>query len=102
MASKPTPTGPAGPAAPRTALQALFAGDGADPLRRALWLDALDNDCVPTCRLHLPRMRGLRICDGGQARFIVDSPVWRAKLRLAPPELIHAARSIGVLNATKS
>ncbi len=28
--------------------------------------------------------------------FVVDAPVWRAKLRLAAPELLDAARSIGL------
>jgi hypothetical protein len=36
----------------------------------------------------------------GRLVFIVDAPVWRAKLRLAGPELLDAARSIG-LEATE-
>lgn len=28
--------------------------------------------------------------------FVVDAPVWRAKMRLAAPELLDAARSIGL------
>jgi hypothetical protein len=32
---------------------------------------------------------------GGKLVFIVDSPVWHAKLRLAAPELINLARSVG-------
>ena len=32
----------------------------------------------------------------GRLVFIVDAPVWRAKMRLAAPELLDAARSIGL------
>lgn len=28
--------------------------------------------------------------------FVVDAPVWRAKLRLAAPELLDVARSLGL------
>ena len=36
----------------------------------------------------------------GRLVFVVDAPVWRAKLRLAAPELLDAARSVG-LEATE-
>ncbi len=32
----------------------------------------------------------------GKLVFLVDSPIWRAKTRLAAPELLNAARSIGL------
>jgi hypothetical protein len=36
----------------------------------------------------------------GRLVFVVDAPVWRAKVRLAAPELLDAARSLG-LEATE-
>jgi hypothetical protein len=37
---------------------------------------------------------------GDKLVYIVDAPVWHAKLRLATPELLDAARSIGLAVAT--
>jgi hypothetical protein len=34
--------------------------------------------------------------ENGKLVFVVDAPVWRAKLRLAAPELLDAARSVGL------
>jgi hypothetical protein len=34
--------------------------------------------------------------DGAKLVFLVDSPVWRARLRLAVPALLTSARSIGL------
>ena len=34
--------------------------------------------------------------DGGKLVFLVDSPVWKARLRLATAELLDAARSVGL------
>ena len=34
--------------------------------------------------------------DGARLVFVVDSPVWRARLRLAAAELLDAARSVGL------
>jgi len=34
--------------------------------------------------------------DGGRLVFLVDSPVWKARLRLASAELLDAARSVGL------
>lgn len=85
-----------GPAAPRPALDALLAEPAGDPVRRALWLDTLDQRLRP----HLPpgvaahaRLANIR---GDRLVFIVDAPVWHARLRLASPALVDAARSIGL------
>lgn len=32
----------------------------------------------------------------GKLVFLVESPIWRAKARLAAPELLDAARSVGL------
>lgn len=91
------PDGKAGsPPGPRAALDALLAGDAGNLLRRALWLDALDQLLRP----HLPpgmaahaRLANVR---GDRLVFVVDAPVWHARLRLAGPGLLDAARSFGL------
>lgn len=81
---------------PRTALDALFSGQGADPLRRALWLDALEQRLRPLLPSPLAAHARLANVDGRTLVFLVDAPVWRARLRLAAPELIDVARSLGL------
>ena len=49
--------------------------------------------CLPPALAAHARLANL---DGGRLVFIVDSPVWRAKLRLAAPEVLDAARSLGL------
>jgi hypothetical protein len=72
-------------------------GDAAfDPLRRALWLDALDQRLRPSLPPSLAAHARLANLDGGRLVFIVDAPVWRARLRLAAPEVLDAARSLGL------
>ena len=66
-----------------------------DPVRRALWLDALEQQLRPCLPPALAPHCKLGNVAGGKLVFIVDSPVWHAKLRLAAPELINLARSIG-------
>ena len=81
---------------PRDALEALFASGSADPLRRALWLDALEHRLRPHLPPALAPHARLANVDGGKLVFLVDSPVWRARLRFASAELLDAARSIGL------
>lgn len=84
------------PAGPRAALDALFAGSAGDPLRRALWLDAVDQllrPCLPPSLAAHARLANVR---GDKLVYLVDAPVWHAKLRLAAPGLLDAARSIGL------
>jgi len=90
------PPGPKAPASPRTALDALFAGGTADPLRRALWLDALEQRLRPLLPASLAAHARFANVDGAKLVFVVDSPVWHARLRLAAPELLDAARSVGL------
>jgi len=83
-------------APPREALEALFAGSNADPLRRALWLDAVEQRLRPHLPLSLAAHARFANVQGGKLVFVVDSPVWHARLRLASAELLDAARSIGL------
>lgn len=88
------------PAGPRAALDALYAVSAGDPLRRALWLDAVDQllrRCLPPSLAAHARLANVR---GDKLVYLVDAPVWHAKLRLATPELLDAARSIGLDVAT--
>ena len=86
--------------APVRALDAVMSSRSGNPLRRALWLDELDR----TLRGHLPpTLAGqcrLANVDGEHLVFLVQSPVWHAKVRLAEDQLLDAARSIG-LTATR-
>jgi len=90
------PPRPKAPAGPRAALEALFTGTAADPIRRALWLDALDQRLRPHLPPSLAAHARLANVNGVQLVFLVDSPVWSARLRLATPELLDAARSVGL------
>lgn len=87
---------PRRPPAPQAALDALLADPAGQPLRRALWLDELDR----RLRLHLPQPLAaharLANFDCGRLVFVVDAPVWRTRLRLAAPEVLETARSIGL------
>jgi hypothetical protein len=78
------------------ALQAAMSDAATDPVRRALWLDALEQQLRPCLPPALSPHCRLGNVTGGKLVFIVDSPVWHAKLRLAAPGLIDVARSIGL------
>lgn len=90
------PPGATPPAGSRAALDALLADSAGDILRRARWLDAVDQLLRP----HLPPMLAaharLTNIRGGKLVFVVDAPVWHARLRLATPALLDAARSVGL------
>jgi hypothetical protein len=78
------------------ALQAALTDTATDPVRRALWLDALEQQLRPCLPPALAPHCRLANVAGKRLVFIVDSPVWNARLRLAAPELINAAQSIGL------
>lgn len=91
------PRSPRGhPSTPRAALEALLAEPAGGPVRRALWLDELDQRFRPLLPPSLAAHARLANYERGRLVFVVDAPVWRAKLRLAAPELLDAARSIGL------
>ena len=85
------------PPVPRAALDALL-GDAAsgDPIRRAMWLDELDHRLSPLLPPSLAAHARLANVDGDRLVYLVDSPVWHARLRLASNELLDAARSLGL------
>ena len=65
-------------------------------MRHALRLDALDRELRPLLPPQLaPHVRLANVA-GDRLVFLVDSPVWHARLRLAADELLDAARSIGL------
>jgi len=65
-------------------------------VRHALKLDALDRELRPLLPPPLaPHVRLANVA-GDRLVFLVDSPVWHARLRLAADELLDAARSIGL------
>ena len=94
------PSIPRRPSAPQAPLDALLADSSGDPIRRAIWLDGLDRQLRPLLPPTLAPHARLANFERGRLVFVVDAPVWRAKLRLAAPELLDAARSIG-LEATE-
>ena len=85
------------PPVPRAALDALL-GDAAsgDPIRRAMWLDELDHRLSPLLPPSLAAHARLANVDGDRLVYLVDSPLWHARLRLASNELLDAARSLGL------
>ena len=93
--SKPRPR-KGGPSTPRAALDALLAEPAGGPVRRAMWLDELDQRVRPLLPPALAAHARLANYERGRLVFVVDAPVWRAKMRLAAPELLDAARSIGL------
>jgi hypothetical protein len=82
--------------APVAALDALLDGPGGDPIRRALWLDALDRQLRPHLPPALAAHARLGNVHDGRLVYLVDAPAWHARLRLAGPGLLDAARSIGL------
>ena len=86
-------------AVPLSAAEAALADETGATLRRALWLDALDQQLRPLLPPGLAPHCRLANVSGGQLVFVTDSPVWRARLRLSETQLIDAARSVG-LNPT--
>lgn len=87
------------PSVPRAALEALLAEPAGDPIRRAMWLDDLDlrlRPCLPPSVAAHARLANF---EHGRLVYLVDAPVWRAKLRLLAPELLVAARSVGLAAA---
>ncbi|RPD84482.1 DUF721 domain-containing protein [Luteimonas sp. 100069] len=94
--SKPPRIGASRVGAPTAALEAALGGTSADPIRRAMWLDALDRRLVPLLPPTLAPHARLANVDGSRLVFLVDSPIWHARLRLSAGVLLDAARSIGL------
>jgi hypothetical protein len=89
------------PAGPQAALDALLGEEAGDPgrtllLRRALWLETLDRQLRPCLPPALAAHARLANVDRGRLVYLVDTPVWHAKLRLAATGLLDTARSLGL------
>ncbi|MBB1059117.1 DUF721 domain-containing protein [Lysobacter spongiae] len=82
---------------PQDALSALLSEPAGDPIRRAEWLGELDRRLHPHLPPSLAPHARLANVKEGTLVFVVDAPVWRTKLRLAAPELLDVARSIGLV-----
>jgi hypothetical protein len=82
------------------AIDALLGGEASGPgdqiLRRALWLEALDQQLRPCLPPALAAHARLANIDRGRLVYLVDAPVWHARLRLAATGLLEAARSLGL------
>ena len=87
---------PRRPSSPQAALDALLAEPAGDPIRRAFWLDELDRQFRPFLPSSLAAHARLANFEKGRLVFVVDAPVWRSRLRLAAPELLDVARSLGL------
>ena len=96
--SNPPPTSP--PKGPQVAIDALLGGETSDPgkafLRRALWLEALDLQLRPCLPSGLAAHVRLANIDRGRLVYLVDAPVWHARMRLAATDILDAARSFGL------
>jgi len=82
---------------PKPALDALLGEDALAPvIRRARWLDTLDRHL----RMHLPAPLGqharLGNIESDTLIYLVDSPIWYARLRLSSENVLNAARGIGL------
>lgn len=84
------------PSVPRIALDALMEDTAGNPIKRALWLEDLDRRLRPCLPPSLAAHARLANFERGRLVYVVDAPVWRAKLRLAAPEMLDAARSVGL------
>lgn len=96
MSSPGSGSGPKRPTTPPTALEALLDGAAGNPVRRALWLDALDQRLRTCLSPSLAAHARLANVDGDRLVFVVDAPAWHAPLRLSGPVLLDAARSLGL------
>jgi len=81
----------------KPALDALLGEQTlATVIRRARWLDTLDRHL----RAHLPaplnQHARLGNIEGDVLVYLVDSPIWHARLRLSSEILLDAARGIGL------
>jgi len=82
---------------PKPALDTLLGEQTLAPIiRRARWLDTLDRHL----RMHLPAPLGqharLGNIEGDALVYLVDSPIWHARLRLSGENVLAAARGIGL------
>lgn len=61
-----------------------------------MWLEALDHQLHFHLPLGLAAHARLANINRGRLVYLVDAPIWHAKLRLAGTGLLEAARSLGL------
>jgi len=83
---------------PKSALDALLGEQGhlAPVIRRARWLETLGRHLYARLPFPLNQHARLANIESEQLIYLVDSPVWHARLRLSGESLLDAARSIGL------
>lgn len=81
---------------PTRALDAALAGEAGDPVRRALWLEDLDRRLRVSLPQPLATHARLANLGGSTLVFLVESPIWHARLRLAANDVLDVARSLGL------
>lgn len=98
--SRSAPPPAARSSGPQAALDALLEGEAQAPghrfIHRALWLEALDlqlSPCLPPALAAHARLANFEL---GRLVYLVDAPVWHARLRLAANGILEAARSLGL------
>lgn len=81
---------------PKQALDTLLDGSAGDILRRACWLQTLDQMLRPL--LPTGAAGHVRLANVRDRRLILtaDSAAWHTRLRLATPALLEAARTLGL------
>jgi len=91
------PASPRAASSPKPALDALLGEAVLAPvIRRARWLDTLQRHLH--LRLPFPLNQHARLAnvEGEELIYLVDAPVWHARLRLSGERLLEAARGIGL------
>jgi hypothetical protein len=81
---------------PPLALQAASEAGMAELIARARWLDELDQNlrrCLPAALATQCRLANV---DRDELVFLVNAPVWKAKLRLEADALLRAANAAGL------
>jgi len=82
---------------PKPALDTLLGEDALAPLiRRARWLDTLSRHLHARLPFPLNQHARLGNIEGETLVYLVDAPVWHARLRLSSERLLEAARGIGL------
>jgi len=65
-------------------------------VQRAQWIDALEQRLHPYLPPALAGHARLANVDGARLVYLVDSPVWHTRLRLAAEDVLAAARGLGL------
>jgi len=92
-----TSTRARGASHPKLAFDTLLGEDAlACVIRRARWLDTLDRHLHARLPFPLNQHARLGNIEGDTLIYLVDSPIWHARLRLSTKTLLEAADAIGL------